>query len=343
MISTTRRQFVALAAGGIAAGTLGNVQARAAEKDKIRIGILSLTSHSPSIIAEGKGYFGEQGLEVEFVSFQAAQPMAVGIASGDIDFGMTAISGGLVSLAEKGAVKVIGGALQETPDVEGQKILASNKAFDGGMTAPDKMKGHSFGVTTAGSSFHYMAHKIADKAGFDRSELRIVPLQKVPAVIASLKSSQVDAWSIVPNIADPLVKGGGAHEIGKIADYIPNYQVTTVFTSTKNVEGKADLVKRFLAGLSKGIDDYNAAFVDKTMDDKDVQAIVAMVHKYVYADQPIEKAGPRIAFGAMRMNANCKMNVASVKDQLDWFKSEKLVPEGATMENLVNTSFVETF
>ena len=166
MVSTTRRQFVALAAGGIAAaGTLGAGRAAAAGKDRIRIGILALTSHSPSIIAEGKGYFGEQGLAVEFVQFQAAQPMAVGIASGDIDFGMTAISGGLVSLAEKGAVKVIGGALQETPGVEGQKILASKKAFDGGMSSPEKIKGHSFGVTTAGSSFHYMAHKIADKCG----------------------------------------------------------------------------------------------------------------------------------------------------------------------------------
>lgn len=343
MISTTRRQFVALAAGGIAAGTFGATRAIAADKDKVRIGILSLTSHAPSIIAEAKGYFGEQGLAVEFISFQAAQPMAVAIASNDIDFGMTAISGGLVSLAEKGAIKVIGGALQETPDVEGQKILASKKAFDGGMKTPADMKGHSFGVTTAGSSFHYMAHKIADKAGFDRSELRIVPLQKVPAVIASLKSNQIDAWSIVPNIADPMTKGGSAVEIGKIADYIPNYQVTTVFTSTKNAEGNADLVKRFLAGLSKGIDDYNAALVDKTMDEKDVATIVEMIHKYVYTDQPIEKAGPRIRTGAMRINANAKMNVASIKDQLEWFKSEKLVPEDASMESLVNTSFVETF
>ena len=37
------------------------------------------------------------------------------------------------------------------------------------------------------------------------------------------------------------------------------------------------------------------------------------------------------------------MNVASIKDQLDWFKSEKLVPADASMENLVTTQFVETF
>lgn len=339
MKTITRRTFGAFA---LAASTmLASGTAYAA--DAIKVGLLSLTSHSPSIIAEAKGYFAEQDLEVEFVTFQAAQPMAVAIASQDVDFGVTAISGGLISLAEKGVIKIIGGALQETPDVEGQKILVSKAAHDAGVTSPAMLKGRSFGITTTGSSFHYMAHKIADKEGFARSEIALKPLQKVPAVIASLKSGQIDAWSIVPNIANALTKGPEVVEIGKIADYIDSYQVTTVFTSTANTTDKPDLVKRFLAGYSKGVDDYNAALVDKTMSEDDTAAIVAMVHKYVYSDQPIEKAAPRIRAGAMRINANARMNMASIEDQLEWFKSEKLVPEDSSMENLVDTSFVETY
>ncbi|WP_295815037.1 ABC transporter substrate-binding protein [uncultured Nitratireductor sp.] len=310
--------------------------------DKINVGILSLTSHSPSIIAEAKGYFDAQDLDVEFVSFQAAQPMAVAIASGDVDFGMTAISGSLISLADKGVIKVIGGALQETPDVEGQKILASKTAYDAGVKTPADLKGRTYGITTTGSSFHYMAHKIADKEGFDRSEIQVKPLQKVPAVIASLKSGQIDAWSIVPNIAGALTKGPEVIEIGKISDYIDDYQVTTVFTSTENATEKKDLVERFLAGLSEGIGDYNAALVDKSMSEEDTAAIVEMIHQYVYSDQPLEKADPRIRAGAMRINEGAALSVASVEDQLEWFKSEGLVPDGVTMEKLVDTSFVET-
>lgn len=344
MIRTTRRTALSMfAATAIGLVTAAGLSTAAQAADAIKIGILSLTSHSPSIIAEGKGYFTEQDLAVEFVSFQAAQPMAVAIASGDIDFGMTAISGGLISLAEKGAVRIIGGALQETPEISGQKILVSKAAYDAGVTSPDKLAGRTFGVTTAGSSFHYMAHKIADKSGFDRSELKITPMQKVPAVIAALKSGQIDAWSIVPNIAGALTKGPEVVEIGKVSDYIDNYQVTTVFTSTKNVTENRDLVTRFLAGLSKGVADYNAALVDKTMSADEVAEITGMVHKYVYADQPIEKAGPRIAAGAMRINAGAQLNIASIEDQLAWFQSEKLAPEGVTMADLVDTSFVETY
>ncbi|MCF3936759.1 ABC transporter substrate-binding protein [Acuticoccus sp. M5D2P5] len=343
MIASSKRAMLkGVIAGAIALTITAGSGAGALAADTVKVGLLRLTSHSPSIIAAGNGYFADEGIEVEFVPFQAAQPMAVAIASGDIDFGMTAISGGLVSLAQKGAVKVIGGALMETPDVEGQKILVSKAAHDGGVTTPADLAGQRFGVTTAGSSFHYMAHKIADGAGFDRADLRIVPLQKVPAVIAALKSGQIDAWSIVPNIADALTAGPEVVEIGKVADYIPGYQVTTVFTSTRNIENNRELVERFLAALAKGIDDYNAALVDKTMSEADTAALVKMVHEYIYNDQPLEKADPRIRAGAMRINPGARLNLESVEDQLAWFQSEKLVPADATIDELVDTSFVET-
>ena len=337
MLKITRRAFAVLAAATVLSGT------GAASAEPIKVGILSLVSHSPSIIAEGKGYFAEQGLEVEFVPFQAAQPMAVAIASGDVDFGMTAMTAGLISLAEKGAVKIIGGALQETPEIDGQKILVSKATHEAGVKTPADLAGKRYGITTAGSSFHYMAHKIADKEGFERSALELVPLNAVPAVIASLKSGQIDAWSIVPNIAAGLTKSGEVFEIGKVSDYIDGYQVTTIFTSADNVANNRELVEKYLAALSKGVADYNAAFVDKTMSDEDSTEVVGMIHKYVYSDRPLEAADPAIRAGAMRINENAKLNVSSVEDQLDWFKSENLVPAEASMENLVDTSFVETF
>jgi len=338
MPSITRRNL------GLLAGSAALAGARAAPAyaaDKIHVGVLPLTSHAPTIIAGAKGYFAAHGLDAEFVTFEAAQPMAIAIASGDVDFGTTAITGGLISLADKGVVKVIGGALQEWPDVEGQKILASRPAHDKGLTSPDKLKGHSFGNTTAGSSFQYMAHKIAQKEGWPDSAITMRPLQSVPNVIAALKSGQVDAWSIVPNIADVLSKGPEVVQIGKISDFIPGYQVTVVFTSTANVTKKPALVKRFLAAYEQGVNDYNAALVDKTMNPQETAEIVAMIHKHVYASMPLDKADPRIRHGAMRINPGARMNLASIKDQLDWFKAEKMVSEGVTMQKLVDTSFVK--
>jgi NitT/TauT family transport system substrate-binding protein len=343
MISISRRAASAWLAGAmIATGTLG-AAVSAASAEKIKVGALRFTSHAASFVAFERGYFTDQGLEVEFIYFQAAQPMAVAIASGDVDFGVTAISGGLINLASKGAIKVIGGALQEEPGIDGQMILVSKKAYDEGVTSPAMLKGRSFGITQAGSSFHYMAHKIAQKEGFAGSEIKVKPLQKVGAIIGALKSEQIDAWSIVPHIAKGLAKAPTIEKIGMIADYIPDYQVTTVFTSADNAANKKELVKKFLAAFSAGAADFNAALVDKTQGDMAADDMIKLIHKYVYVDRPYEKAAPSIRNGAMRINENARLNLTNVKDQLSWFQSEGLVAKDITIDTLVDASFVETF
>jgi NitT/TauT family transport system substrate-binding protein len=112
----SRRKLIVLGGGALASSAL-SVPAIASGK-KIKVGALRFTSHSASFIAKERRYFKQAGLDVEFEFFQAAQPMAIAVASGDIDYAVTAISGGLISLAQKGAIKVIGGVLSEEPGID---------------------------------------------------------------------------------------------------------------------------------------------------------------------------------------------------------------------------------
>ena len=336
MTNLTRRQSLALL-GAAAAAPM--IPAPAFAGTKMKVGALRFTSHAASFVAFERGYFAQEGLDVEFKFFQAAQPMAVAIASGDVDYGVTAISGGLISLAEKGAAKVIGGALSEEEGIDGQKILASVAAFDAGLTSPAMLDGKSYGITQPGSSFHYMGSKIAAKEGV---KVSFKPLNKVGAIIGALKSGQIDAWSIVPHIAKGLAGAGKVKIIGNVSDYIPNYQVTTVFTSANNAANERAKTEAFLRAFSKGADDFNAALVDKTAGDEAATEMVNLIHKYVYADKPIEKAEKSIRNGAMRINAGAALNKASVMDQLDWFKSEGMIKDSVTYETLVDDSYVKT-
>ncbi|MEM8691367.1 MAG: ABC transporter substrate-binding protein [Pseudomonadota bacterium] len=335
MTHLNRRHTLGLLGG---AAALPMISAPALANTQIKVGALRFTSHAASFVAFERGYFAEDGLDVSFEFFQAAQPMAVAIASGDADYAVTAVSGGLISLAEKGAAKVIGGALSEEAGIDGQKILASNAAFEAGLTSPAALDGKSFAVTQAGSSFHYMGSKIA---GAEGAKVSFKPLQKVGAIIGAMKSGQVDAWSIVPHIAKPMAASGAMHIIGDVADYLPNYQVTTVFTSAANAGNERAKTESFLRAFSKGAADFNAALVDKTAGEEAAEEMVKLIHKYVYTDRPYEKAAPSIRNGAMRINADAALNMASVEDQLNWFKLEKLVKESITTETLVDGSYAE--
>ncbi|MEP3784815.1 ABC transporter substrate-binding protein [Ascidiaceihabitans sp.] len=328
-----RRKALALMGGTVAASGLA-APALAANK-KIKVGALRFTSHSGNFVGYERGYFAEAGLDVEFEFFQAAQPMAVAIASGDVDYAVTAVSGGLINLAEKGAIKVIGGALSEEAGIDGQKYLISDASYQAGITSLKDLDGKTYAVTQAGSSFHYMGSKMAAAEGID---LRFTPLQKVGAIIGAMKSGQVDAWSIVPHIAKPLAKAGAWHMVGNVSDYIPDYQVTTVFTSAKNAADERGMTESFLAGFSKGVDDYAAAMIDGTADQ---DAMIDLIHKYVYTDRERAKAAPSIVNGTMRINKGAALNIASIKDQLAWFQSEGLVDADISIEQLVDPSYVD--
>lgn len=336
MTHLTRRQTLSLMGAAAATPLLGRP---AFANTTIKVGALSLVSHAASFVALERGYFAEAGLDVEFEFFEAAQPMALAIASGDADYAATAISGALVSLAERGATKVIGGGLSEEPGIDGQKILVSPEAFAAGVTSPAMLDGRTWAVTQAGSSFHYMGAKIATA---EDVAVEYVPLQSVGNVIGALRSNQVDAWSIVPHIAKPLDASGAVHIIGNVADYLPNYQVTTLFTSTNNAANERAKTEAFIAAFSRGAADFNAALVDRTAGEDATEDMVQLIHKYVYTDRELDAARGPIVDGSMRLNEGAALNLTSVRDQVDWFKSEGLIDASASIDNLVDTSYVDT-
>ena len=305
--------------------------------EKVNVAALTFVSSSPLFIAKEKGYFEAEGLDVHLKFFRAAQPVAVAIASGDADFGVTAFTAGFFNLAGKGALKVIGAQLHEVKGFDGSAILASNKAYEAGLTSVERLPGHSFAMSQVGSSFHYMMGRVAEGAGFKLSDMDLKPLQSVGNMIGALKSGQVDSMIIVPHIAKPPANSGAAKIIGWVADYAP-YQVGGLFTSTANVEKRRPVVEKFVRAYQKGIADYRAAFIEgNTNRDQ----IVALIHKYVYKDQEAAKAHPKIRNGAMYIEADGRLDVADVYKQVEWYKARGLVDAGTDAATIVDNSFIE--
>ena len=74
MSTFSRRGALGLIGG---AATLPMLGTPALANTKMTVGALRFTSHAASFVAFERGYFAEEGLDVEFKFFEAAQPMAV--------------------------------------------------------------------------------------------------------------------------------------------------------------------------------------------------------------------------------------------------------------------------
>ncbi|MEM8665684.1 MAG: ABC transporter substrate-binding protein, partial [Pseudomonadota bacterium] len=334
-----RRAMAAVAAAAFAIwGALAAPAALADEPDTVVLGALRFTSHSAGFIAYEKGYFAEENLDVRFEFFQAAQPIAVATASGDVDFGVAGVTGGLINLADKDALRVVAGVLHEKKGVDGMMIMASNQAYEDGVTTPAAMKGRSLAMTQIGSSFHYMMHLIAAQEDFALSDMRLVPLQKVGAMIGALKSGQVDTMIMVPHIAKSLVNTGAAKEIGWLNDYA-EYQISVLITSVENIEERRDVVERFVRAYAKGIAEFNRVMLAENPDPKEHEEMTKLIHKYVYVDRPYEKAAPPIKAGAMFLNEGAALNKTGVEAHMQWFKDAGLIQSDIPVDTLVDSSF----
>ena len=312
--------------------------------DPVRLGLLHTLSPAPFYIAQERGYFRDEGIDLTFRFFEAAQPIAAAAVSGDIDVGVTALTGGFFNLAEKGALKVIGGGLHEQRGYEGSAILVSNKAFAAGLTSPDKLAGRSFAITQYGSSFHYMLGRIAEAEHFDAASVTLRPVQQIANMVAAVGSDQADATIAIASMAKPVVAAGQGHIIGWAGGIVP-YQITAVFTTVPMIAQHADVLRRFARAYQKGVADYRAAFLrldpeGRPIIDATTDAVIPLISKYVFTGDP--NARDKIISGVGYYDEGAALDVADVIAQLKWFKAQDLVKGDADPQSVIDTRFLPT-
>jgi NitT/TauT family transport system substrate-binding protein len=317
------------------------VSAAAAAQEKVSIAALRFVSSAPIFIAQEKGYFKEAGLEVEFKFFQAAQPIAVAVAGGDADLGITGLTGGFFNLAGKGAMKIIAAQSREEPGFDFVAYLATNKAHAAGFTDAGKFPGRSVAITTTGSTFHYMLGMLADKRGFKLTDVTLRPLQSIPNITAALKGEQVDGALLPANNAYAAEKEGFAKIIGWVHQETP-WQLGALFAGTPVIEKRRAVVEKFVAAYVKACDDYAEAFLQRDAQGKRVfndkaDALIPIIQKYVDPKPTPDQVKASASF----IDPKGRLLVKNLHDQLAWYQAQGMVGRDADMGKMLDLGFVK--
>ena len=329
--------FARLALAGLMALSASGV-ARADDALKARVGVLRLSSSAPVFIAQDKGYFKEAGLDIELKFFDAAQPIAVATASGDVDVGITAFTAGLYNLAGKGTLKVIGGMSRERAGYPLIGYFASNNAYAAGLKTPKDLAGKRIAVTQTGSSFHYSLGLLADKYGLTLRDMKVLPLQSLSNVAAALKGETVDAALLPVSSARKLMDDGGAKLLGWVGDETP-WQLGAVFASPKAL-GNKPLVTKLLAALARADREYHDVILASIKDGKadindKTKPLLEIIAKYT--NLPVERVVGNCAY----IDPDGKLDVGNVANQIDWLQAQGFVDKGFHVDAILAKEFVK--
>ena len=334
MIGPVKRRAVLAGAAALAGAIWSG--ARAAPLPKIKSGYLKSASASPIFIAEAKGYYAAEGLNVELVTFDAAEPIAVAVAGGSLDISLAGMTAGFYNLAGQGAMRIIAGAIHEVPGFKSEAVVASNRAFAAGLKSLKDLGGHSIGVTQVGSSLHYSVGLIAAKYGLDLKSIRIVATQSNPNTVAAVTGGQLDAGLAPVTYFTPVIQRDGVKVLGFIGDETP-WQLGVIITASKLANEQPDIVRAWLRAFRKAARDYHDAFTgpdEKRADQPTAPEILAIMSKYL--GQTPDQLRSAVGY----VDRDGRLDVKDIERQVAWFKSQGLLKSSVDADTIIDRRYI---
>lgn len=165
----------------------GSTSAGSETTTKVRVGYIPGAHDVAQLfVADEKGYFAEEGIEIEATAFQTGISLAQALTGGSLDMG---VMGAVVAnFPAKGQGRVI---VLNNQQVDIHQIWA---APGSGIETIEDLKGKTI-ATTTGTAADLVLQVALDKAGLTRADVEVVNLD-MPAVTNTFVTEGVDAASI---------------------------------------------------------------------------------------------------------------------------------------------------
>ena len=258
-----RQLIVQTGAALIALPMLARSQTLEKPKTTIAVGGKNLLYYLPLTIAEQRGYFKAEGLDVTVVDFAGGARALQAVVGGSADV----VSGAFehtVNMHAKGQPMRAFVLQGRAPQI----VLGVNaKTFTTYKTAAD-LKGKKIGVTAPGSSTNVMVNFILAKAGLKPSDVSIIGVGAGQGAVAAMRAGQIDAMSNLDPVITLLQRSGDLK----------------IISDTRIV---AEAEKVFGGPMPAGCLYAPQAFIDKHP-----ATVQALANAMVRADKWIQTAGP---------------------------------------------------
>ncbi|HTI45543.1 MAG TPA: ABC transporter substrate-binding protein [Casimicrobiaceae bacterium] len=181
--------------------------AQGLEKSKITIGVggKSLFYYLPLTIAEQKGYFKDEGLEVEIPDFPGGAKALQALIGGSADVVSGAYEHTITQQAKGQNIEAL--VLQGK---DAGIVLAMPKAKAATYKSPADLKGMKIGVTAPGSSTNMFVNILLAKAALKPDAVSIIGVGAGAGAVAIMKRGEVDAIANLDPVIATLESNGDA-------------------------------------------------------------------------------------------------------------------------------------
>lgn len=239
------------------AGCGSESQPKDTKLSKITIGLMPDTDSIPFIIAAERGYFAQEGIEVELVSFKSAMERDAALQSGNLDGAVSDLLA--VIFARSG-----GFALHATSYTDGNyNLVAGGNA---GISTAADLRGKEIAISR-NTIIEYITDEILKINGLDEQDVSKVVIPQIPVRLEMLQSGNLAAAVLPEPMASVAAASGNRYVTGS-AELGLNPGVI-VFADAA-IQEKAESIRAMYRAYNKSVDYLNhaprAEYIDIVMD-----------------------------------------------------------------------------
>lgn len=253
----------------------------------VKMGVIGIAPEAGIYQAVEKGYFQDEGLQVELVTVRGISEQVGLLATGQLHFGAGGVDPGLFNAAQReiglNLVTTMVGSTAQNPG--GAVLVVRQDLLDSGQYSdlPD-LKGMTIALSTLGTTSQMHVERALARGGLTADDVTLVAMA-FPDMLAALGNKAVDAaWVVEPFAAIANSRGVGRTVI-KAGEVFPGAPGVVMLVSPQFAAEQPEAARRFLTAYLRANRDYYGAFVSNENAAAREEIIQALI-KYTAVKDP---------------------------------------------------------
>ena len=318
-------------------GLLSCVAAQAG--DKVNVAVLNAAGDIGLFIAQERGYFGAEGLDVSLTHIDSAVKMMPLLGTGDLDVGGGATTAALYNAADRKIdVRVVASRARTAPGFGYQALVIRKDLVESGKykTYAD-LKGLKFAFASPGSTPLSSLNEVLKKANLKFSDMSVTYLN-FGAQVAALQSGAIDGTIMIEPYLSQAVGAGAAVNVTPTEAYYPSAEVSLLLYGDKFIKDRPQVATRFIKAFLRGARDFKDAIdAGRWKTGPVADDVIRIFAKSVNMPEAVIRGmTPQFA------DADGDINVESLRMDLAWFKeSGDVTSKTITADMIVDLTFAK--
>jgi NitT/TauT family transport system substrate-binding protein len=304
--------------------------------ETVRVGIIGASSDAPFFIADAKGYFGEEGLTLELISFDSGAKMVAPLGTGDLDAGGGAASVGLYNAVKRGVgVKIVADKVHYGPGYGFASLLVRKELIETGkFKGYGDLKGLRVAISGVGIGDESVLNEALKRGGLkwgDATPVYMGFAQHAPA----FANGAIDASITNEPTSTFIQRRGSAVRFAGNDEFYPNQQTAVLLYGEPLIKNRRPVALKFMRAYIRAVRFYNDALAHGRLAGPNGPEVISILTRY----SALKDADIYRVITPPAIDPNGVVNIESLTKDWRFFRDTGQLDGKVGPGDIVDTSF----